>query len=294
MPVFLIKRILQALSHVPLSVARSVGRALGRVVWLLSLREKHVALVNIRLAYPDLSSRDQKRLAYRSVLAAGEWFAELGIVWMGTESQLRKLAVAVEGADAVNAARNEGHGVVFLAPHVGNWEYAGLFANMLYPMACLYEPPENPGIEDFIVQARGRFGMVPYPTTPKGVVGLTRTLKNGQTVGILPDQVPRDLSAGCNAPFMGEPCFTPTLAVKLAQKTGSKLFYLAAIRVKGGYKVRFIAAESGLYDPDMVLAMTGMNQGIERLITDCPEQYQWTYKRFRTRPVTGPNHYHKD
>ena len=293
MPAFLIKLILQALHYVPLSVARSLGRALGRLIWLLGLREKHVALVNIRLAYPHLSSPAQRRLAYRSVLAAGEWFAELGLVWMGSEAELRKLAVAVEGADAVTAVIDEGCGVVFLAPHVGNWEYAGLFANMLYKMACLYEPPDNPGIEDFIVKARGRFGMVPYPTTPKGVVGLTRTLKSGQTVGILPDQVPRELSAGCNAPFMGEPCFTPTLAVKLAQKTDSKLFYLAAIRVKGGYRVRFVPAESPLYDTDMAVAMTAMNQGIEQLITDCPEQYQWTYKRFRTRPVNGPNHYHK-
>ena len=293
MPVFLIKRFLEALRYVPLPVARSLGRALGRIVWLLGLREKHVAQVNIRLAYPDLSTRDQRQLAYRSVLSAGEWFAELGIVWMGTEAQIRNLAVAVEGADAVNAARVEGRGVVFLAPHVGNWEYAGLFVNMFCPMACLYEPPENPGIEEFIVKVRGRFGMVTYPTTPKGVVGLTRTLKAGQTIGILPDQVPRDLSAGCNAPFMGEPCFTPTLAVKLAQKTGSKLFYLVAIRVPGGYRVRFVEAESPLYDPDMTVAMTAMNQGIEQLILTCPEQYQWTYKRFRTRPVNGPNHYHK-
>jgi len=293
MTVFLTKLILHALRQVPLSAARFLGRILGRLIWFLGLREKHVALVNIRLAYPHLSMVEQRHLAHRSVLAAGEWFSELGLAWTGTEADLRKFAVSVEGEEAVKSAREKGCGSIFLAPHLGNWEFAGLLMNMEYPMACLYEPPQDADFEDFIVNARGRFGMVTHPTTPKGVVALTRALKSGQTVGILPDQVPRDLSAGCNVSFMGQSCFTPTLAVKLAQKTGAKIFYLTAIRVAKGFVVRILPAADALYERDMFIALDGMNKGIEHLIKDHPEQYQWTYKRFRTRPANGPNHYQR-
>jgi len=32
------------------------------------------------------------------------------------------------------------------------------------------------------------------------------------------------------------------------------------------------------------VAATALNQSIEDCILDCPEQYQWNYKRFRLQP----------
>lgn len=289
----LIKAGLSLLRVMPLSWARRIGRWLGALIWALGLREKHIAKVNIQLAFPDLSERDQVALARRSVQAAGEWFCELGRVWQGSQSDLNKLVVKVTGAETLADAKTKGQGVVFLAPHMGNWEFAGLYVNTLMPLSCLYEPPERPGLEEFIVDARGRFGMTTFPTTPKGVVGLTRALKSGRAVGVLPDQVPRDLSAGCNASFMGHMCFTPTLAVKLAQRTGARLFYLIAYRVDKGFEVLIKPADEAIYTEDMTAAMTVMNQGIADLLAPYPEQYQWTYKRFRVRPQQGPNPYHR-
>lgn len=289
----LIKLGLSLLRIMPLSWARWIGRCIGTLVWALGLREKHIALVNIRLAFPHLGQAQQRALAKRSVQAAGEWFCELGRVWQGSQTQLERLVVRVTGADVLAETQAKGQGVVFLAPHMGNWEFAGLYVNTLTPLSCLYEPPQQKSLEDFIVHARGRFGMTPYPTTPKGVVGLTRALKSGQAVGVLPDQVPRDQTAGCNAPFMGQLCFTPTLAVKLAQRTRSKLFYLIAYRVDDGFDVLIKPADEAIYSEDLTTAMTVMNQGIADLLAPYPEQYQWTYKRFRVRPQLGPNPYHR-
>jgi KDO2-lipid IV(A) lauroyltransferase len=289
----LIKAGLSLLRMMPLSWARRTGRWLGKLVWALHLRERHIAQVNIQLAFPHLSEREQTALAKRSVEAAGEWFSELGRVWQGSRSELDKLVVQVRGADYLAQAQAEGQGVVFLAPHMGNWEFVGLYINTLIPLSCLYEPPEQPGLEEFIVKARGRFGMTTFPTTPKGVVGLTRALKSGRAVGVLPDQVPRDISAGCNASFMGQMCFTPTLAVKLAQRTGARLFYLIAYRVDHGFEVLIQPADDAIYTEDLTVAMTVMNRGIAELLAPYPEQYQWTYKRFRVRPQQGPNPYHR-
>lgn len=289
----LIKAGLSILRIMPLSWARRIGRLLGALIWAMGLRERHIAQVNIQLAFPHLSNRDQRALAKRSVQAAGEWFCELGKVWIGSQQEINNLAVKVHGLDDLAKAQASGQGVVFLGPHIGNWEFAGLYVNTLMPLSCLYEPPEQSGLEDFIVAARGRFGMTTFPTTPKGVVGLTRALKMGRPVGVLPDQVPRDLSAGCNAPFMGQMCFTPTLAVKLAQRTGSKLFYLIAYRVDKGFEVLIQPADDAIYSADLTTAMTQMNQGIADLLAPYPEQYQWTYKRFRVRPQQGPNPYHR-
>ena len=34
----------------------------------------------------------------------------------------------------------------------------------------------------------------------------------------------------------------------------------------------------------MADSLKALNQEVEKLILKCPEQYQWSYKRFKTRP----------
>lgn len=292
MTTIIIHLALRILSWLPLEVARWIGRRLGDGVWLFNLREKKIALTNIRLAFPSLSDKEQYELARSSVRSAGEWFCELGKVWVGSLEQLEAMAVTIQGLELVEAAKAQSKGVIILAPHLGNWEFAGLYLNKTLPLACLYEPPNVVGLESLMVSRRTRSGMSLYPTTAKGIVGLTRVLKAGGGIGILPDQVPRDLSSGCNAEFMAHSCFTQTLGLKLAQRTGAAVLFLVAYRVPQGFSVHITKAPELVSTGDTTDAATAMNKAIEELLRDYPEQYQWTYKRFRVRPQQGVNHYH--
>ncbi len=38
-------------------------------------------------------------------------------------------------------------------------------------------------------------------------------------------------------------------------------------------------------------AAAALNQGVELCVRRCPEQYQWSYKRFKTRPPGQPKLY---
>ena len=113
------------------------------------------------------------------------------------------------------------------------------------------------------------------PTNLSGVRSLLRALKNGEAVGILPDQVPPP-NEGEWAQFFGNPAYTMTLAGKLAESTGATVLMAFGERLPWGRGyVIHIAPLSQAPTPQHI------NDSIEALVRRRPEQYLWSYRRFK-------------
>src|SRR5690606_9196324 len=109
-----------------------------------------------------------------------------------------------------------------------------------------------------------------------GVRKLLTALREGEAVGMLPDQVPR-FGDGVWAPFFGHPAFTMTLSGRLRRVTGAAAFMMFAERLpKGrGYRLHIEPLEDPVQDE------TELNRRVERMIRMRPEQYLWGYDRYR-------------
>jgi KDO2-lipid IV(A) lauroyltransferase len=118
-------------------------------------------------------------------------------------------------------------------------------------------------------------------TTPAGVRQLLRGLKQGQCVGLLPDQVPPE-GQGQWLPFLGRPAYTMTLAARLAQQTGASVLMVWGERLAGGRGFRVhVQALPGPLAADTAQAAAQINQALEGLILSCPGQYLWGYARYK-------------
>jgi KDO2-lipid IV(A) lauroyltransferase len=51
-----------------------------------------------------------------------------------------------------------------------------------------------------------------------------------------------------------------------------------------GYRLHFLPADAGIASKDELVATTALNAGVEACIALVPEQYLWSYKRFRKPP----------
>ncbi len=87
-------------------------------------------------------------------------------------------------------------------------------------MTALYRPARQPWLRELEATARNRPGLLTAPASLAGVRQMIRALRQGQTVGLLPDQVPPD-GMGVWAPFFGQPAYTMTLAARLVLQTGA-------------------------------------------------------------------------
>jgi KDO2-lipid IV(A) lauroyltransferase len=275
----------------PLSMSRALGRYFAAVYWPLGGRSRKVTEKNIAAAYPELSPKEQYKLAKRSLGATGELVGEMGHIWLKPWDYVSTLILEVHGAELFERAQSEGRGVVLLAPHLGNWEILGLHMATLGESVALYQPPKLLALRSLIKTARQRNGTRVAPTTRRGLVSLLSSVKNGNFSGILPDQVPQDLNAGENSVFMGLPCFTATLASNIIRRTGAVALLGVAVRVPGGFVIRYEPADVAIYSDDNTKSLAAVNAGVEQCLRYCPEQYQWEYKRFRARPKVVPGFY---
>ena len=245
---------------------------------------------NIELAYPQLSAEQQAALMKEAVLEQGALTAELGHVWRRSPAYVMS-KLRVVGIEHLEAAVADERGVLVLAPHVGNWEVLPHHLVTQGNLLGLFEPPKLPSVGSLVLEARKRPGGAYVPTTPKGLVQLVRHFKRGGLTGILPDQVPAHESGGLNVPFKGIECFTASLCANLLSKSGARAVLAGVFRVKGGWELVYLPVSADIYNEDLEVALTVMNQDIETLISGRDAQYQWSYKRFRTLPRGTTNHY---
>jgi KDO2-lipid IV(A) lauroyltransferase len=115
-----------------------------------------------------------------------------------------------------------------------------------------------------------------------GVRQMLRALRRGETVGLLPDQVPPE-GMGVWVPFFGQPAYTMTLAARLVQQTGAAVAVLVTERLPrgAGYVVRAMPLAQPLPSSGDEAAALAINQSMEAVIRLKPSQYLWGYHRYK-------------
>jgi KDO2-lipid IV(A) lauroyltransferase len=110
---------------------------------------------------------------------------------------------------------------------------------------------------------------------------MIKALKQGQSLGLLPDQVP-PLGMGLWAPFFGRDAYTMTLAVRMVQQTGATVLIAWGERLPRGqgYRVHVQPLPVAVGE-DTEVAVAGINAALEGLILQCPQQYLWAYERYK-------------
>jgi KDO2-lipid IV(A) lauroyltransferase len=108
---------------------------------------------------------------------------------------------------------------------------------------------------------------------------LLKALRAGEAVGLLPDQVP-GVGEGAWAPFFGRPAFTMTLVGRLQKATDCVVLLAFAQRLPRGegFVLTVEPLEADLAAPD---GATLLNAAIESVVRRCPEQYLWSYNRYK-------------
>ncbi len=148
----------------------------------------------------------------------------------------------------------------------------------------LYRPPKKRWLLPLINSGRSRDNIVLAEANASGVRKLMQTLKQGNAIGILPDQNPRK-GEGEWANFFGKPAYTMTLASKLAEKTGATVIMAFGERLaKGkGFAIHLTKLKDHAIATPVLL-----NKAIETQIKLCPSQYLWSYHRYKASRKSKP------
>jgi len=268
----------KALAVLPLPLLHNLGALAGWLAWLLSPTYRR----NLATHIGQAGLTEEK---WAAIAEAGKAVLELPKIWLRPQDEVIERVVKVSGWELVEDAWSAGRGILFLTPHLGCFEitaqyYAAQATRAAHgPMTVLYRRPKQDWLAPLIEEGRGA-NLKLAPADLSGVRRLLKALKNGEAVGMLPDQVPGK-GEGAWVPFFGRPAYTMTLAARLAETGATVLLaYGERLHYGAGYHFKLFPLSAPLVG-DLVQRTAQINRELEALIRLCPQQYLWSYNRYK-------------
>jgi len=282
---------LKVLGRLPHAWAGWLGWQAGRLGWHLAGRARHVTERNLELCFPQMDPAQRQQLARDSMRETLQTAFEFAVDWSQPADKLLRLVTHAENEELLETAIQQGKGIVFIAPHFGNWEIANFYMASKCDLVVMYKPAESPALDRLIARARNSTSQM-VPADKRGVLSLYKALPTGKATGILPDQEPT-VSSGVWVPFFGVTALTPRLVSKLVNDTGAVAIGFGCQRNPDGktFHAFYEAVDEEFYSDDVETSAAAMNRCVERIIMRDPKQYQWEYKRFKRRPQGQPKLY---
>jgi lauroyl/myristoyl acyltransferase len=260
----------------PAGAARGLGRMGGRVWHALAAGRRKMAERHMRRVLGDGADPVE---AARSVMSSyGRYYAEA--FWVrGRRVEALHRHTSVEGLERIIAARDQGKGMIFALPHIGNWEFAAPVAIAeKVPIVAVAEKLSNPRITDWFTEMRAEFGIEIILATGGTEVmrKLEASLADNKAVALLSD---RDLKGrGVEVEFFGEKTTLPPGPATLALRAGAPLFPVATyFDGDKGYRVvvrpPIPAPVEGSRSEKVEVMTQALARELETLIREAPEQW---------------------
>jgi KDO2-lipid IV(A) lauroyltransferase len=223
---------LRAAGALGIERASACGERILRLIGPRSPRHRKV-LHNLEIAFPERDRPWRERMAAAMWGEFGKSLAEYAYLPdLARESGESRVAfVDLTGSDVL---RRAGQPIVFVAAHQANWNLPALVGQHLgRPLSVLYRRRRNPHLEAVIAHWRDQMPCSFIDVGARAPKAMLDALRRGDCIGLFIDRRSRD---GEVLPFFGVDTPTPTIAARLALKTGAAFVPVRCERLPG---VRF-------------------------------------------------------
>ena len=283
--------------HVAIKIAMKISRALVRFFPKL----QQVGIRNLEIAFPTLSANEREDLLARSVGNLGRVFAEVSHLRKDTAESIAAridFRATPETLARYREARAQKRAVIFVTPHLGNWEILVLaMSALIEPIAYLARPLDNALLDATTTRIRTRFGNQAISKHDSIMQGL-EVLDRGGVLGMLAD-VNTLMRDGVFVPFFGVPACTTRAVAMLALRTNALIMPICGVWQEETQRYAAIAGEfmevsrSGKRRDDILETTARFTAQLEQFIRAYPDQWIWVHRRWKTRPHGTPDPYAK-
>ena len=272
---------------IPLGMRRTIFKAVFRLFYHASVKQRLIATHNLRNAYPEKNIDEIEAIAkgvYRHMAIV---MAELFEMPYITRETLHEW-MDVEGLEHAEGALAQGKGVLSIVAHFGNWELMTVAVPlMIKPMQIVYRPLDSRIMDNLLGWSRTKHG---NSLIPKGGSGrrIIRLLKENNAIGILSDQNV-DKNEGVFVDFFGRPACTSVGTAVLAMQSGAPVMPVFMPRMPDGrYKLIILPAveitQTGDYESDLFVNTQRFTKVVEDMVRRYPDQWFWIHQRWKTKP----------
>lgn len=273
---------LRLISFLPMKFQYYLGRLLGKILYRVVKKRRHIVEVNLSLCFPEKSTRERKKMAIEVFENNAIGIFETAMAWWSKPERFTEKCV-IEGLQHVEQAQANGHGILLTGAHYSTLDLGGFLLGQSLKFDTVYRPHNNPLFDHFICKGRSRFvGKMIDNENSRAII---KELRAGGIVWFAPDQDmgPRQ---SVYVPFFGVTAATVPATSKLARLGKAKVMIFGQHRLPNGqgYKLTITPALDPFPTKDEEADTTLVNTYLEQAIRAYPTQYMWVHRRFKTRP----------
>ncbi|HRE15835.1 MAG TPA: lysophospholipid acyltransferase family protein, partial [Rhodocyclaceae bacterium] len=207
--------LLWLLHFLPYPLLAWLGERLGDILHTLASKRRQVALVNLQLCFPEMTTSERSALVHAHFRLLGRSLLERTIFWWSDPDRIRRL-VLVAGEEKVRALLASGQPVILLAPHFLGLDAGGVAVTMRFDIVSLYAAQSNPVFNRLLLRGRSRFGDQLLLSRQEGVRATIKAMKSGRPFYYLPD-INVERREAVFVPFFGTPAATVTALPRIAK-----------------------------------------------------------------------------
>jgi len=271
-----------------------LGKYMGLLYYYLGKKQRRRAIAQMRESMGN-SEAAAKALIRESFINIGRNFLEVMYMPNLTVENFEGY-MELHHMDRMKDALAEGHGVVILTAHIGNWEWlsAALTFSGL-PVTAIIKPQPNEQHTRLLNEFREMVGVEVFSRGTSELMGATRALKKGKCLGFLVDQ--DGGPGGAFIDFLGREASTPMGAAVFSKKFQSPVVPAFILRKPDGKHKVMIGEplryeDHGDVNKDLFDFTVRMTRVVEKLILENPSQWLWFQKRWNTRPEEKKEKHH--
>lgn len=284
-----IKRCSRAVCRLSYPHVLAVGRRLGPLILgrLTKPRERGLRQIEAGLG---VSRAEAERLLHRH-------FEHLGMTAMEILYTPRLVAdkadlsryITIDHPERLQAALAEGHGVVGLTAHIGNWEWLGAgLALYGFPTTTIAKRQPNDQVTRILNEYRKLAGLDVFHSGGSDIIGAARAMKRKKILGFLTDKdgdvdgVPvmflGRLSSAVEGPAVFARRFHAPIVPLFIRRNDDGIGHVICV----GEPYHYIDTGDARKDTDR--EMQKMTTVMETFIREHPTQWLWIQRRWWTAP----------
>ena len=288
--------LLRLLTCFPWSWQMQIGRLFGKLMHRLLTSRRHVANVNLKLAFPELSETEREKLCVDHFISLGQGMMDMSLSWWGADEKLAALST-IEGIEHLEQGLARKEGLILFGMHFTSLEVGGPIVSKLTDgVHVVYRPHKHPLLEHIVAKIRARRYGKAIPKTK--IRSLIISLKKGHTVWTAPDQS-FQYKNSLSIPFFGVKAPTNPSTSRLAAISDAQVIPFITVRLYDdkqratGYLLRFLPPLTDFPSDDIEQDAIRTNLMIEQQVREFPAQYLWTHKRYKNSDESGIDYYAK-
>ncbi|MCB4797923.1 lysophospholipid acyltransferase family protein [Neotamlana laminarinivorans] len=279
----LVYPLLWIISILPFKLLYFVSDLLYILLYRVFAYRKKVVLNNLKLVFPDKSNPEIQRITKAFYHHLCDMIVEAIKSMTISELEMKK-RFTFTNVELLQEIETQNRSVILMCAHYASWEWIFILQTLIKSRGnAVYKQLANKHFDKLVKRIRAKYNS--YLVTTKDIIPtLIKEKKQGilSVNGFASDQSPKRNKAFHWQKFMGIEVPVHTGAEMLAKKLDMTVVFMKVTKLKRGfYQCTFKTITENPKDINNYGITDKFLKLVEEQITEAPEYYLWTHKRWK-------------